>query len=76
MLSFHTILYAAMTSTSFPSALFTKFPFFGTYSHAKTVKNMGQHNCQGDFNLASRVILCESSERHSDFLSFFYFLNQ
>lgn len=72
MLWFHTILYAAIASASFPSALFTKFPIFCTYSHAKTVKNMGQHNCQGDFNLVSRVILCESSERHSDFLVFFF----
>ena len=69
MLWFHTILYAAIASASFPSALFTEFPFY-----AKTVKNMGQHNCQGDFNLVSRVILCESSERHSDFL--FIFFNQ
>lgn len=62
-----------MTSTSFPWALFTKFPFLGTYSHAKTVKNMRNITAKEIFNWISKIILCESSERHSDFLFFFFF---
>lgn len=37
-------------------------------SPTTAINKVGQHNCQGNFNLVGRIILCNSPERHSGLL--------
>lgn len=76
MLWYQTVLYPAIINISFLLALILKFlllvncfteSVIFSNSHTTATEKVGQHNCQGDFNLVHRIILCRSSERHSSF---------
>lgn len=76
MLWYHTVLYPVITDISSLLALILKFLLLVncftegvifSNSHTTATEKMGQHNCQGDFNLVCRIILCRSPERHSSF---------